>query len=40
MQRREFFKKAMVTAGSVAIGTSVLEAGETHQPIDNRKIEK
>ncbi len=40
MQRREFFKKAMVTAGSVAIGTSVLEAGETHQPIDNRKIAK
>jgi len=38
MQRRDFFKKAVVTAGAVTLGTSTLDAGETHQPIDNRKI--
>jgi len=38
MERRDFFKKAAVTAGAAALGTSTLEASETHQPIDNRKI--
>jgi len=40
MERRDFFKKAAVVAGSVAVGSSVVEAGETHQPIDNRKVSK
>jgi len=40
MERRDFFKKAMVTAGSVAVGGSLLEAGETGQPIDNREVAK
>lgn len=38
MKRREFFKKAAVTAGAAALGTSSLEAGTTRQPIDNRKV--
>lgn len=38
MKRRDFLKKAAVTAGAVGLGSSTLEAGETHQPIDNRKI--
>ncbi len=38
MERREFFKKAVVTAGSVALGGTVLEAGETTHPVDDRKI--
>ena len=38
MQRRDFFKKAVVTAGAVTLGTSTLDAGETHQPVDSRKI--
>jgi len=38
MERREFFKKAVVTAGSVALGGSVVEAGETTHPVDDRKI--
>jgi len=38
MERRDFFKKAAVTAGAAALGTSTLEAGVTHQPIDNRKV--
>jgi len=38
MERRDFFKKAMVTGASVAVGSSFAEAGETHQPIDTRKI--
>ena len=29
MERRDFFKKAAVTAGAAALGTSTLEAGET-----------
>ncbi len=37
MERRDFFKKAAVTAGAAALGSSTLEAGITHQPIDNRK---
>lgn len=40
MERRDFFKKAMVTAGSVAVGGSLLEAGETGHPIDNREVAK
>ncbi len=38
MERRDFFKKAIVTAGAVATGTSTLEADETVHPIDNRKV--
>jgi len=38
MERRDFFKKAMVAGASVAVGGSLAEAGETHQPIDTRKI--
>ncbi|CAA6802511.1 MAG: Twin-arginine translocation pathway signal [uncultured Sulfurovum sp.] len=38
MERREFFKKAIVTAGSVAVGSTVLKAEETGQPIDNREV--
>ncbi|CAA6818238.1 MAG: Twin-arginine translocation pathway signal [uncultured Sulfurovum sp.] len=40
MQRREFFKKAALTAGAVGLGITTSEAGETHQPIDNRKVSK
>ncbi len=38
MQRRDFFKKAIVVAGSAAVGSSTLEAGETGHPVDNRKV--
>ncbi len=38
MERRDFFKKAIVTAGAAAVGTSTLEAEQTVQPIDDRKI--
>jgi len=38
MERRDFFKKAMVTAGSVALGSSTLEASETTHPVDDRAI--
>jgi len=38
MERRDFFKKAVVTAGSVAIGTNILEADETTQPANDREI--
>ncbi len=40
MKRRDFFKKAVVAGASVAVGGSLAEAGETHQPIDNREISK
>ena len=40
MKRRDFFKKTALTASAMALGSSTLEAGETHQPIDNRKISK
>ena len=40
MKRRDFFKKAMVAGASVAVGGSLAEAGETHQPIDNREVGK
>jgi DMSO/TMAO reductase YedYZ molybdopterin-dependent catalytic subunit len=38
MERRDFFKKAIVTAGAAAVGSSTLEAEQTVQPIDDRKI--
>ena len=38
MERRDFFKKAIVVAGSAAVGTGTLEARETGHPIDNRKV--
>jgi len=38
MERRDFFKKAITVAGSAAVGTSTLEAGETEHPIDDRKV--
>ena len=38
MKRRDFFKKTAITASAMALGSTTLEAGETHQPIDNRKI--
>ncbi len=37
MERRKFFKKALVV-GAAAAGSTLLEAGTTRQPIDNRKI--
>jgi sulfoxide reductase catalytic subunit YedY len=37
MERREFFKKAAVVAGAATLGSNTLEAGVTHQPVDNRK---
>lgn len=38
MERRDFFKKAIVAAGTAAVGSSTLEAGVTVQPIDDRQI--
>lgn len=38
MQRRDFFKQTAVVAGAVAVGTNSVEAGQTVQPIDNRKV--
>ena len=38
MQRRDFFKKAITTAGTVAIGGTILEAEETTNPVDDRAI--
>ncbi|HHD81317.1 MAG TPA: twin-arginine translocation signal domain-containing protein [Campylobacterales bacterium] len=38
MKRRDFLKTAVVTAGTVGLGTTIVEAGVTHQPIDNKKI--
>ena len=38
MKRRDFFKKAAVVASAAAVGTSTVKAGETVQPIDNRKV--
>jgi sulfoxide reductase catalytic subunit YedY len=38
MERRDFFKKAIVTAGAAAVGSSTLEAEQTVQPIDDRQI--
>ncbi len=38
MERRDFFKTALTAAGTVAVGSNPLEAAQTHQPIDNRKV--
>src|SRR5665648_389194 len=38
MERRDFFKKAIVVAGTVAVGTRTLEAGQTRQPVDNMEV--
>ena len=38
MERRDFFKKAIVTAGAAAVGTTTAKAGVTTQPIDDRKV--
>jgi sulfoxide reductase catalytic subunit YedY len=40
MKRRDFFKKTAITASAMALGSTTLEAGETHQPTDNRPISK
>ena len=40
MERRDFFKKAVVAGASMAVGSTLAEAGDTHQPIDNRPIGK
>lgn len=40
MKRRAFFKKTAITAGAMTLGTSILDAGETHQPVDDRPISK
>jgi len=37
MERRDFFRKAALTAGTVALGSS-LEAAETTHPVDNREV--
>ena len=38
MERRDFFKKAIVTVGSVAVGSSVVKAEETTHPVDSREV--
>jgi len=38
MKRREFFKTALATAGTMALGSSALDADTTSQPVDGRKI--
>ena len=38
MKRRDFFKTAITTAGTMALGSSALRADTTRQPVDNRKI--
>ncbi len=38
MERREFFKKAIVVAGTAAVGTNSISAGETQHPKDNQKV--
>lgn len=38
MERRDFFKKAIVAAGTVAVGTSTLKAEQTGQPLDNMQV--
>ncbi|WP_457745210.1 molybdopterin-dependent oxidoreductase [Sulfurimonas sp.] len=37
MKRREFFKSSIVASAAI-LGATSLSAGETHQPVDNRKI--
>jgi len=38
MKRREFLKTSIVASAAVLGSSTVLSAGETHQPIDNRKV--
>ena len=38
MQRRDFFKKAITVAGTVAVGGTAIEADETVHPVDNQKV--
>ena len=38
MKRRDFFKKAITVASTVAVGNSTIEAAETIHPIDSRKV--
>ncbi len=38
MQRRDFFKKAIVTASAAATGSTVTQADETTHPVDNQKV--
>jgi sulfoxide reductase catalytic subunit YedY len=38
MERRDFIKTALTAAGTAALGSASMEAAETRQPIDNRKI--
>jgi len=38
MERRDFFKKTAAVVSSVALGTTLSEAGETAHPIDNRVV--
>jgi sulfoxide reductase catalytic subunit YedY len=40
MERRDFFRQAMVVAGSATLGGRLLEAGETTHPVDDRKVSK
>jgi sulfoxide reductase catalytic subunit YedY len=37
MKRREFLKTSIVASAAI-LGTTTLSAGETHQPIDSRKV--
>ncbi|MGM4247123.1 hypothetical protein NA784_24045, partial [Salmonella sp. NW245] len=37
MKRREFLKTSMAASAAI-LGTTALSAGETHQPIDTRKV--
>ncbi len=38
MQRRDFFKKAALIAGSAAVGSTAADADTTTHPVDNRKV--
>jgi len=38
MERRDFFKKAVVVASAATLGADSLKAGETGHPIDTRKV--
>jgi len=38
MKRRDFLKTSIVTSAALLGTSSTLSAGETHQPIDNRKV--
>jgi sulfoxide reductase catalytic subunit YedY len=38
MKRRDFFKTSIVASAAILGSNTALFAGETHQPIDNRKV--